>query len=228
VAPVSATFGFLGVDGAAFYTTATSTGRELFRAGRGAPSRVLELFGFLNWQFGSRSLSLPPTSDDGRSILSFDRTDPNTGLVNIRLSSTRGRRPPVTLESEPNSTIAGPPFTSDSSRAIYAKITDLSTFVADLVVADATHRDVYSNDVWSWDVGKQGLVLFNERALLDPSAPFFATADLRSVNTGGQEQPRLIAEQAYFTYFPSHHGTAVAYTTDQDLTAPGLYVARMP
>jgi hypothetical protein len=227
VAEVAASFAFLGGDGAAFYTTRNSAGAELFRVRPRAVSKVLDLRGFLAFSFGSRSLTQPPTSGDGRSILSFDTFDPNTGLVNVRLSSARGQRPVTTLESQPNATLAGPAFTSHSESAIYASVTDLSTFFAELVVANAERRTVYSSDVWSWDVGVRGIVVFNERAVFNPADPFFTTADLRVVRTGSQEQPRLIATQAYTSFFPGHDRSAVVYATDQGPGGPGLYVSRL-
>jgi hypothetical protein len=227
VASVAARFGFLGVDGDAFYSTSSATNPVLFRVGPRGPKQILELLGFLSFGFGSTSLSQPPTSPDGKWILSFDQTDPTTGLLNVRLSSTRSGAV-STLETTATSTVVGPPFTSSSARAIYAKVTDLSTFVADLVVADATHRQVYSNDVWAWDVGRQDVVTFTERAVFNPADPFFVPADLRSVNTAQPGQPRLIAAGAYTTYFPSRHRTAVAFTSDQEPGGPGLYVARVP
>jgi hypothetical protein len=226
VAAVSASSSFLGVDRAAFYTTRTNAGAELFRTRRQVATKILELRGFLAFTFGSRSLMQPPTSDDGQSILSFGSFDPNTGLVDVRLSRTRGDRSMVTLEPQPVATLAGPPFTADSARAIYARITDLSTFFADLVVADAQTRQVYSTDVWSWNVGARGIVSFNERAVFNPADPFFATADLSVVDTA-QGQAQLIAPQAYVSYFPSHRGTRVVYATGQGSAPPGLYVARV-
>src|SRR5262249_40260784 len=94
------------------------------------------------------------------------------------------------------------------------------------VTSSGTPHQFGADSGWSWWPATDSVVSFNDNVAFDAENFRLSTADLQTVDVSAKAlKPKLVAKQANFTYFPSHHKTGVVYTTDQD--KPGLYVARV-
>jgi hypothetical protein len=218
----------IGGDGALIHTSPGANGlvsvTRLTR--RDEPRVVADVAGINFFAAGEDALTQPITSDDGRFLSYFDAFDPNFGLTNVVLRDVRGDGPPVTLDPSLTNALFGVPFTRDSHYALYARL-DLTTFATGSMFAGNLQGSrQFSDDAgWSYTPAFGSTITFNDNTLLDPNNVFLSTADIRSVNLSRSTlSPRLIAEQANVTYFPSHRGLGVVYTIDAGPTA-GLYVA---
>jgi hypothetical protein len=222
----------LGGDGAVLFTTPPDPAgqRGLFRTRNPQPPRPVATFlGLHTFLFGSVALTLPITSDDGRSVLYFDALDPTFGIAaNVILGDARGVQPPVTLDTSAASGLFAAPFTRDSRFALFARF-DTTNFAVGPMFAHGPKgtRQFSDDNGWQWDVSFGSTITYNDNTVLDNANVFRSIADIKVVDLARRNlEPKLIARGANVGYFGSHRGTGVVYTLDGG-PAPGLYVARV-
>jgi hypothetical protein len=227
---VPSRLGFFAKSGAVVYTARTAAGVELRRA---SPDDCPEVetvaggvAGVLTVLAGSRVITDAWTSPDGRQVPYFGQRDPATGLTDVRLVDAFRRREPRSADSQARNALGGPPFSADSKHSLFTRF-DVSTGASHhFAFGEAGARQISDANGWSYQPASGSLVSFNDNVQV---APRFAdwTADLKVIDLGDPtSEPRLIAPAAHLTYFSSHRGRRLAFTTDLPDVPAGLYSAR--
>jgi hypothetical protein len=222
--------GFFAKGGAVVYTAQTDAGVELRRASPGDCPEVETLAGqvagVLTVLAGSRVITDPWTSPDGRQVPFFSQRDPATGLTDVRVVDSSRGGPPRLLDSQTRNLLGGPPFSADSRHFLFTRF-DVSTGASPHFAAGPDGaRQISDEDGWSYQPAFGSLVSFNDNVQVEANFADW-TADLKVVDLGDPtSEPRLIAPGAHLTYFSSHRGRRLAFTTDLPDVEAGLYSAR--
>ncbi|WP_437562786.1 TolB family protein [Sorangium sp. So ce542] len=230
---VRSRIGFFAKGGSVVYTAQTEAGLELRRAAPGdCPSTETiadEVGGILTVLAGSKVITDAWASPDGSKVAFFTQRDPATGLSDVALADARGGAPPLSIDPQTRNVLGGPPFSADSKHVLFARIVDLTTGTAPLLASSEGGVRQFSDDGgWSYLPAVRGLVSFNDNTHFDAEDFARSTADLKVVDLSREPlKPRLIAPGANLTYFSSHGGRRLAFTTDLPDTTAGLYSAEV-
>lgn len=226
---VPSRLGFFARGGAVVYTARTAAGVELRRASPDCPdveTLAGGVAGVLTVLAGSQVITDAWTSPDGLQVPFFSQRDPATGLTDVQLVDALRGGAPRSADSQARNALSGPPFSADSKHALFTRF-DVSTGASHhFAFGEGGARQISDANGWSYQPAHGALVSFNDNVQV---APVFAdwTADLKVVDLRDQtSEPRLIAPAAHLTYFSSHRGRRLAFTTDLPDVEPGLYSAK--
>lgn len=228
---VRSRLGFFARDGFVVYTARTDVGLELRRAAPGGcpPNQTIadKVGGVLTVLAGSNVITDAWTSPDGRKVPFFRQRDPATGLTDLALADAGDGAPPFSVDPQARNVLGGPPFSADSKHFLFARIVDLTTSTAPFFASgEGGVRQFSDAGGWSYLPAVGGIVSFNDNAQFDANDFTKSTADVKVVDLSRKIlAPRLIAPGANLTYFSSHDGGRLAFTTDAPGAAAGLYSA---
>ena len=227
---VPSRLGFFARGGAVVYTARTAAGVELRRASPDDCPEVETLAGgvagVLTVLAGSKVITDAWTSPDGLQVPFFSQRDPATGLTDVQLVDALRGGVPRSADSQARNALSGPPFSADSKHSLFTRF-DVSTGASHhFAFGEGGARQISDANGWSYQPGHGALVSFNDNVQVAPSFADW-TSDLKVIDLGDQaSSARLIAPGAHLTYFSSHRGRRLAFTTDHPDVAPGLYSAR--
>lgn len=219
--------GFFVKGGAVVYIAQTAAASELRRA---SPSNcpepetlaenVVRVLTVLN---GSKVITDKWTSPDGRKVPFTTQIDPATGLSNTALADTQGGAP-VVADPLARNFFGGSPFSADSKHFLYIHF-DVNTGASPIIAfGEGGERQLGDLNGWSYQPAFDGLVSFNDNTQFDPETFAALSSDLKVVDLSKKtSEPRLIAPGANPTYFVTHEGHRLVFTTDRPGTTAGLY-----
>jgi hypothetical protein len=224
--------GFFVKGGAVVYTAQTGDASELRRAPPGGcpepetlADGVVRVLTVLN---GSKVITEKWTSPDGRKVPFTTQIDPATGLSDMALADAHGGGAPVVADPLARDFFGGPPFSADSKHFLYVHF-DVNTGASPIVAfGEGGERQISDLNGWSHQPAFDGLVSFNDNTQFDPQTFAALSSDLKVVDLSKKtSEPRLIAPGANPTYFVTHEGHRLVFTTDRPGTTAGLYSVKV-
>jgi len=221
-------FGFFTSDSDLVYTARVAGHAELRSLVSGVHRTLApNLVALPNVLSGSALITQTPASPDATKVPFATRFDPATGLLDMNLADTSGQRAPVTVEAAPSTYLFGPAFTSDSRFLLYASDIDFTFGTGTLYAASGSQTRAFTGaGAWSLLPAADAVVAFNDNPSLDFADFNNSSADLKVVDvSAASPRARLIAPAANLTFFVSHRGERVVFTTDAPGWAAGVYSA---